>query len=281
MTTAPAPGATAPEATGSVTVDDVTIGFPTDTGEFIAVRDCSLDVNAGEFLSVVGPSGCGKSTMLFAIDGLYQASQGRILVNGEPVTRPRPDRAMVFQEFGLLPWRTVVDNVLFPLELSASPQKLSRSQRRDVAGRYLKLVGLDGFDGNYPHQLSGGMKQRVGIARAFATGAGILLMDEPFAAVDAQTRDIMGVELLRVWEAERKTVIFVTHSIEEAVFLGDRVVVMTAGPTKVKEIIDVDLGRPRPLDIRTTPRFAEIRQHVWDSLKAEVLKNPQFKDVEV
>lgn len=260
---------------GQVEVRNVTITFPTPRGPFTAVRGCELQVRAGEFLSVVGPSGCGKSTMLFAIDGLYQVAEGQILVDGEVVRQPRPDRAMVFQEFGLLPWRTISANVEFPLELRAR-KRMSKEERRGVADRYLKLVGLDGFHDRYPHQLSGGMKQRVGIARAFATGATVMLMDEPFAAVDAQTRDIMGLELLRVWREERKTVIFVTHSIEEAVYLSDRVAVMTASPTHVKEMIEVHLPRPRALELRGSPEFAELRERVWESLKAEVLKNPQF-----
>jgi NitT/TauT family transport system ATP-binding protein len=259
----------------------VAVSFPTEGGPFTAVRDASLTIRPSEFVAIVGPSGCGKSTMLFAIDGLYQPSDGQILINGQPISGPGPDRAMVFQEFGLLPWRTVLDNVEFPLELQASPLRLSRAQRRETAERYLKLVGLGDFGGRYPSQLSGGMKQRVGIARAFSTGASILLMDEPFAAVDAQTRDIMGLELLRVWTAERKTVLFVTHSIEEAVYLADRVVIMTAGPTRVKEIIDIPLERPRLLEVRGSAEFAELRQRVWETLKAEVMKNPQFGSVEL
>ena len=270
----------APE-TGQVDIRDVTITFPTAEGEFTAVRDASLSVRAGEFLAVVGPSGCGKSTMLFAIDGLYPVKSGQILVDGKAIDRPRPDRAMVFQEFGLLPWRTVASNVIFPLELKASPRKMSKEKRDEVADHYLKLVGLDGFGPRYPHQLSGGMKQRVCIARAFATGAEILLMDEPFAAVDAQTRDIMGLELLRIWGEERKTVVFVTHSIEEAVYLADRIAVMTAGPTRVKEIFEVGLKRPRLLEVRGSAEFAELRQAVWESLKAEVLKNPQFAGMQL
>ncbi len=266
----------APSRSGQVDVRAVRISFPTANGEFTAVKDASLEIRPNEFLAIVGPSGCGKSTMLFAIDGLYRPAAGSILVDGKPIDGPRPDRAMVFQEFGLLPWRTVYANVEFPLELRASPKKGGRKERRAEAERYLDLVGLGGFGDRYPHQLSGGMKQRVGIARAFATGAKILLMDEPFAAVDAQTRDIMGLELLRVWGEERKTVVFVTHSIEEAVYLADRVAVMTAGPTRVKEIIEIPLPRPRPLEIRGSPEFAELRQAVWESLKAEVMKNPQF-----
>ncbi len=268
-------------STGSdiVQVRGVSVGFPKQTGEtFVAVRDCDLTVRRGEFLSIVGPSGCGKSTLLFAIDGLYRPSEGEIQVAGTRVEGPRPDRAMVFQEFGLLPWRTVLSNIEFPLELAAAPRHDAK-ERRALAQRYLALVGLSGFEANYPDQISGGMKQRVGIARAFASGAEILLMDEPFAAVDAQTRDIMGLELLRIWEAERKTVVFVTHSIDEALYLSDRVAVMTAGPTRVKEIVDVPLGRPRSLDVRNLPAFAELRHRVWESLKAEVLKNPQFAGV--
>lgn len=267
------------QGTGQVDVRNVTVTFPTADGEFTAVRDATFSVRAGEFLAVVGPSGCGKSTMLFAIDGLYPVVSGQILVDGNVIDGPRPDRAMVFQEFGLLPWRTVASNVELPLELRATPRKMTKQKRSEIADHYLKLVGLDGFGPRYPHQLSGGMKQRVGIARAFATGAEILLMDEPFAAVDAQTRDIMGLELLRIWGAERKTIIFVTHSIEEAVYLADRVAVMTAGPTRVKEIFEIGLARPRPLEVRGSAEFAELRQRVWESLKAEVLKNPQFADV--
>ena len=269
------------QTSGQVDVRDVTITFPTADGEFTAVRDCNLSVRPGEFLAVVGPSGCGKSTMLFAIDGLYQVKTGQILVDGKAIDQPRPDRALVFQEFGLLPWRTVASNVEFPLELGATPRKMSREKRHEVSDHYLKLVGLDGFGKRYPHQLSGGMKQRVGIARAFASGAEILLMDEPFAAVDAQTRDIMGTELLRVWGEERKTIIFVTHSIEEAVYLADRVAVMTAGPTHVKEIFEIGLPRPRRLEVRGSAEFAELRNAVWESLKAEVLKNPQFANVKL
>lgn len=272
----------APPSASVVEVDHVTIAFPTDGGgAFVAVRECDLTVRRGEVLSIVGPSGCGKSTLLFAMDGLYQPTHGAIRVDGVRVDRPRPDRAMVFQEFGLLPWRTVLANVEFPLELAAATRKLKPAERRGVARQYLQLVGLDGFQDRYPHQLSGGMKQRVGIARAFACGAETLLMDEPFAAVDAQTRDIMGVELLRVWEQERKTIVFVTHSIDEAVYLGDRVAVMTASPTHVKEIVPVDLERPRPLEIRDTREFADLRHRVWQSLKAEVLKNPQFAGVKL
>ncbi len=268
-------------ATGAdiVQIRGVSVSFPKQSGDtFVAVRDCDLAVRRGEFLSIVGPSGCGKSTLLFAMDGLYRPIEGEITIGGLRVEGPRPDRAMVFQEFGLLPWRTVLSNIEFPLELAAAP-KHDRSERRAIAKRYLSLVGLTGFEGNYPDQISGGMKQRVGIARAFASGAEILLMDEPFAAVDAQTRDIMGVELLRIWEAERKTVVFVTHSIDEAIYLSDRVAVMTASPTRVKEIVDVPLGRPRPLEVRNAPEFVALRQRVWESLKAEVLKNPQFAGV--
>ena len=255
---------------GQVDVRDVTITFPTTDGEFTAVRDATLSVRAGEFLAVVGPSGCGKSTMLFAIDGLYPVKSGQILIDGKATDRPRPDRAMVFQEFGLLPWRTVASNVIFPLELKASPRKMTKEKRDEVADHYLKLVGLDGFGPRYPHQLSGGMKQRVGIARAFATGAEILLMDEPFAAVDAQTRDIMGLELLRIWGEERKTVIFVTHSIEEAVYLADRVVVFTQRPSRILEIVDIPLPHPRwqdPEEFRAQPEFVRLRLHIAKLLK--------------
>ena len=199
-------------------LEGVTVEYqqPASEGVFTALEDISLDVEAGEFITLVGPSGCGKSTLLLAIDGLIPVQNGKILINGKAVDGPGGNRAMVFQEFGLLPWRTVEENVKFGMELRKVPADFIPRK----TGQYIQLVGLEGFEKHYPHQLSGGMRQRVGIARALAVNPEILLMDEPFGALDAQTREEMGAELLRIWETERKTILFVTHSIEEAIFLG-------------------------------------------------------------
>jgi NitT/TauT family transport system ATP-binding protein len=251
-----------------IDLDQVEVAFPQpDGGRFIAVSAFDLKVETGEFVTIVGPSGCGKSTILSVVDGLIKPSGGRALIDGEPVTGPGSDRALVFQEFALLPWRTIESNIMLGLELQ---HKLSRAGIRDLVTHYIEMVGLQGFEHHYPHQLSGGMRQRVGIARALAVNPMILLMDEPFAALDAQTREIMSSELLRIWEQEKKTVLFVTHSIDEAVYLADRIVVLTGCPGHVKEIINVGLARPRSLAIKDEPDFVRLRRHIWDLLEEEV-----------
>jgi NitT/TauT family transport system ATP-binding protein len=231
-----------------------------------ALIDLNLAVSKGEFVSIVGPSGCGKSTFLNIVLGLIQPGSGKIQLNGTRITGPGQERAMVFQEFGLLPWRTVTANVELGLELKgvAAEQRLAR------ANELIKLVGLSGFERHYPHELSGGMKQRVGLARALATEPEVLLMDEPFAALDAQTRDLMQAELLQIWERTKKTVLFVTHSIEEAAYLSDRVIVMTARPGRTKDVIQIDLPRPRDYEMRLTPKFNEIKLRIWEVLKEEL-----------
>jgi len=232
---------------------------------FIALEGINLSINKGEFVTIVGPSGCGKSSLLLAMDGLISPAEGRLLVNGEEVQGPGPDRAMVFQEFGLLPWRTVMGNVRFGLELH-------RWQGGDLDERskqFIKLVGLEGFEAYHPHQLSGGMRQRVAIARALAVDPEILLMDEPFGALDAQTREDMGEELLKIWEQQKKTALFVTHSIDEAIFLGDTVVTMRKEPGRVKEVLNIDLPRPRPLEIKDTRQFTEYRGYIRSLFKEE------------
>jgi ABC-type nitrate/sulfonate/bicarbonate transport system ATPase subunit len=225
-----------------------------------------LAVQKGEFVCLLGPSGCGKSTTLMAIDGLVRPTAGEIRVGGQPVTGPGPDRAVVFQEFALMPWLTVLANVAFGMRLRGVPA----GERHTRAQHYIRLIGLQGFEKAYPHQLSGGMRQRVGIARALAVNPETLLMDEPFGALDAQTRELMGAELLRLWDKERKTVVFVTHSIDEAVYLGDRVVVMTARPGRVKKEMRIDLPRPRDLRVHSLPEFGAYRQSIWDLLEQEV-----------
>ena len=231
-----------------------------------ALNNFNLDVARGEFVSIVGPSGCGKSTFLNILLGLIEPDTGEMQLNGTRITGPSQERAMVFQEFGLLPWRTVTANVELGLELKGVPAE----QRLARANELIKLVGLSGFERHYPHELSGGMKQRVGLARALATEPEVLLMDEPFAALDAQTRDLMQAELLQIWERTQKTVLFVTHSIEEAAYLSDRVVVMTARPGRTKDILKIHLPRPRDYEMRLTPEFNEIKLRIWEVLKEEL-----------
>jgi NitT/TauT family transport system ATP-binding protein len=230
----------------------------------VALYNISLAIRKNEFVSLLGPSGCGKTTLIRIIAGLLPADCGEVLVNGQAVTVPGRDRCMVFQQFGLLPWRTVLSNVEFGLEIEGVP----KDERSAVAGQYLELVGLKGFEHYYPHQISGGMQQRVGIARALSKKPDILLMDEPFGAVDAQTREQLQEELLKIWSRTDTTVVFVTHSIDEALYLSDRVVVMQARPGRIKEEVSVDLPRPRwEGDVKADPRFAQLRSQLRESLR--------------
>ncbi|NRQ39233.1 ABC transporter ATP-binding protein [Nonomuraea sp. NN258] len=232
---------------------------------FTALSGIDLDVREGEFLTLVGPSGCGKSTLLDLIAGLTEPSAGEIRIGGAPIEGPGLDRGIVFQQYALFPWRTALANVEFGLEAKAVP----RRERAERARHYLDLVGLGGFEQRYPHELSGGMRQRVAIARSLAFDPDVLLMDEPFAALDAQTRESLQEELLRVWEKTGKTVVFITHGIDEAVYLGQRVAVMTSRPGRVKEVVAVDFDS-REGDLRAGPRFGEYRHHVWTLLRDEV-----------
>jgi len=233
--------------------------------QLVTLDDFNLDVLAGEIVCLLGPSGCGKTTVLRIISGLELATGGSVLVNGKQVTAAGPDRGLVFQEFALFPWRTVRKNIEFGLEVKG----VLEDERHRISSKYIDLVGLTGFEDAHPRELSGGMKQRVGIARALANEPAVLLMDEPFGSLDAQTRNLMQKELLRIWAATRKTIVFVTHSVDEAVFLGDRVVVMTARPGKVREIIAVDLPRPRE---RTSQDFIRVRGKVLAELDEEFEK---------
>ncbi len=247
---------------------DVSLTFrPKNREPVAALRELSLDVGKGEFVSIVGPSGCGKSTFLNILLGLLKPDTGSMQLNGTRITGPGQDRAMVFQEFGLLPWRTVLGNVELGLELKG----VEASVRRGRAQELIEMAGLAGFEAHYPHELSGGMKQRVGLARALATDPEVLLMDEPFAALDAQTRDLMQAELLQVWERTKKTVIFVTHSIEEAAYLSDRVVIMSARPGRTKTSIRINLPRPRDYEMRLSAKFNEIKAEIWNALKEELM----------
>lgn len=232
-----------------------------------ALGGVDLTIRDNEFLTVLGPSGCGKTTMLKMVAGLQSWDSGEITIDGTPVRGPGPDRSMVFQNFALLPWATVLDNVAFGLKVKGVP----KGERSERARELVAMVGLKGFEAKRPGELSGGMQQRVGIARALAVEPQILLMDEPFGAVDEQTRRLLQEELLTIWEAHRLTVVFITHSMEEAVLLGDRVVLMSARPGQIAEIVDVPLERPRSSDIGSLERsgdYVEITAYLWDRLRS-------------
>ena len=245
---------------------DISMVFSRRRRQVEALRDVSLRVEAGQFVSIVGASGCGKTTLLRIVDGLATPTSGEILVNGQPVTGPGPDRGFVFQQDALFPWRTVIDNVVFGLEVQGK-RKRDTHERADGL---IRLVGLSGFEHLFPHELSGGMRQRANLARALTIDPDVLLMDEPFAALDAQTREIMQSELLRIWRSNRKTVLFVTHQIDEAIYLSDKVIVMTSRPGRIKAVIDVDILRPRELSIKRTPRFLELMDEIWKMIEEEV-----------
>ncbi|MBI2371531.1 MAG: ABC transporter ATP-binding protein [Deltaproteobacteria bacterium] len=259
----------------AITAREVTKVYRARGAATTAVQDFSITVGEGEFLSLIGPSGCGKSTFLRMVAGLIRPTAGEIRIRGELEEggrerswRDRPLTAMVFQEYALFPWRTVIENVGFGLEMRDMP----RQEREALAARYIEKVGLRRFSGYYPYQLSGGMKQRVGIARAFCNNPEIMLMDEPFGALDAQTRTVLQQELLRIWEEEKKTVLYVTHAIDEAVLLSDRVIVMTAQPGTLKAVVAIDFGRPRDLKLKTSSRFAELEYMIWQLLEEEVTR---------
>jgi NitT/TauT family transport system ATP-binding protein len=246
-------------------------GGPSD--RFTALEDITLDVRPGEFLTLVGPSGCGKSTLLDLLGGLTAPTSGRILLDGRPIEGPARDRGIVFQQYALFPWRTAAQNVEFGLDIAG----LKARQRREIARHYLDLVGLTAFADRYPHELSGGMKQRVAIARSLAYDPEVLLMDEPFAALDAQTRETLQGELLRIWRATGKTIIFITHGIDEAVVLGQRVAVMTSRPGRIKHVVEIpEALRNETEDVRSLPEFGPVRHEVWSLLREEVLKAQQL-----
>jgi NitT/TauT family transport system ATP-binding protein len=236
------------------------------------LRSISADVGRGEFVSIVGPSGCGKTTFLRIVGGLEKANGGEVRLDGRVLDGPGSDRGFVFQQDNLLPWRTILANTEIGPEIGG----YRNAEQRAKTMRLLKLVGLAGFENYYPRQLSGGMRQRVNLARALAVDPDLLLMDEPFSALDAQTREIMQTELLRIWEEGRKTVLFVTHQIDEAVYLSDRIFVFARRPGRINEIVKVDLPRPRPLSMKRTPEFVAYVDHIWklieDDVRASVLE---------
>ena len=238
-----------------------------DGQEVEALAGIHLDVEEGEFFSIVGPSGCGKSTLLYIVGGFVQPSEGKILVDGKAVTSPGVDRGIVFQEFALFPWKTVLQNIVYGLE----QRKMSQEERLTIAHRYVELTGLRGMENLYPKELSGGMKQRVAIARTLAYDPDILLMDEPFGSLDAQTRVFMQDELLKIWEETRKTVLFVTHSIEEAVHLSDRVAIFSRRPGRIREIIPIDIPRPRIRQEEVSQKqYIKLVNHLWKAVEREV-----------
>lgn len=249
-------------------IDQVGKVFNSKGGEMVALDQTSFKVKDGEFITILGPSGCGKSTILRIVAGLEEPSSGHVYLDGHKVKGPGPDRGMVFQSYTLYPWLNVEDNIAFGLKLKGSSQK----QCKEVAQHYLELIGLNGFEKHYPIQLSGGMKQRVAIARALANDPEILLMDEPFGALDAQTRSIMQEILLKAWEESKKTILFITHDVEESIFLADSVYVMTARPGRLKENIPVNLPRPRDYSIKNSPEFLGFKTRLLDIIREETLK---------
>lgn len=252
----------------AVEARDVTVTYDRlrEKDTLIALKGFSIDVAQGEFMAVVGPSGCGKSTFLNVVAGLTFPAEGSVEVMGKPVTRPETDRAVVFQDYALMPWRTTEQNVRFGLEL----QRRVDSSTGDLVKHYIKLVGLQGFEKAYPRELSGGMRQRVGLARALVTEPRLLLMDEPFAAVDAMTREIMQDELARIVADTGQAIIFITHSVDEAITLADRIAVVTNRPGCIREVLTVDIPRPRGRESRNLVEFQELRDHIWSLLSADL-----------
>lgn len=252
-----------------IEIRNVNMYFDTRNGKVTALRDVNLQIKKNEFVTVVGPSGCGKSTLLNIIAGLLTPCEGEVLVDGTQVTGPGNDRGVVFQQYALFPWMTCIKNVEYGLKF----RNVAKAERREIAEKYLELVGLQDFCDAYPKELSGGMKQRVAIARAYAAEPKVLLLDEPFGALDAQTRAQLQENLLKTWETERKTCFFITHDVEEAILLGQRVVMMSARPGHIKEIMDVDLGYPRNQETKLSERYNTLKNTLWAKVYKEYLEN--------
>ena len=246
-----------------VQVRDLQLIRNTKSGDLLVLDGVTFDVQEGEFVGIVGPSGCGKTTLLKVIDGLLRRTAGSIRIAGHDVDKPQEDRAFVFQHDSLFPWRTVLKNISLGLEV----RKFDRTTKNETARDLARLVGLAGFEDHYPHQLSGGMRQRVNVARALAVDPQVLLMDEPFSSLDAQTREVMQEELLRIWASRRKTVLFVTHQIDEAAYLADRVIVLSARPGSVRADIPIEISRPRTLEMKRTPEFITVVDRIWREIE--------------
>ncbi len=247
--------------------EGVSVDFPTASGRLRVVDDVSYGIGDGEFVSVIGPSGCGKTTMLNLVAGFLKPTAGAVLLDGKPVAAPGPDRGMIFQEYGVFPWLTVRQNIAFGLNLRAS--RVPEAERSGICERYMRLMGLTDFADAWPKTLSGGMRQRLAIARAYAVRPEFLLMDEPFGALDAQTRSAMQDLLIEVLHTEGKTVMLITHSVEEAVYLSDRIVVMTARPARIREVVDVPFAHPREESLHNTHEFGELRSHIRELVMKE------------
>ncbi len=258
-----------------VTVRRLSKVYEDRAGRSIPVlQDIDLDIPDGEFLCIVGPSGCGKTTLIRIIDGLVSPSAGDVFIDGKGVSEPGADRAFVFQADLLYPWRTVLDNIAFGLEIRGVP----RAERHARARALAEMVGLARFESHYPHELSGGMRQRANLARALMVDPAILLMDEPFASLDAQTREVMQLELLKIWTAAKKTVVFITHQIDEAVYLADRVIVFSARPTTIKAEIPIEIPRPRNLAVKRTPQFVAYVDKIWGLMEADIMRAMELEE---
>ena len=249
-------------------IDNVKKVYSTRNGEMTALNGVNLEIKENEFICVVGPSGCGKSTLLNIIAGLDTPSSGAVYMDDKKIEGTGTERGVVFQQYALFPWMTVLKNVMFGLKL----QGKSDAQAKEIAMKYIKAVQLEDFVNHYPKELSGGMKQRVAIARAYAVNPEVLLMDEPFGALDAQTRTQLQTELLKTWENERKTCFFITHEVDEAIILAQRVIIMSARPGRIKEIVDIDIPYPRDQETKMSPRFMELKNHIWSQVYQEYLE---------
>jgi NitT/TauT family transport system ATP-binding protein len=263
-----------------ITFDRVSIGFETKSGHLNVVNDVTFDIRDREFVSIIGPSGCGKTTIMNVIAGFLRPSSGTVLLDGKPIKGPGPDRGVIFQEYGVFPWLSVKDNIAFGLGLAAN--RVSAAEREEICQRYMRLMGLADFADAWPHTISGGMRQRLALARAYAVKPQFLLMDEPFGALDAQTRSAMQDLLLKVLEAEGKTVVLITHSVEEALYLSSRILIMTARPTRIREIVTVPFAYPRNESLHESPEFGELRSHiracVMEEYAAQAQQRAAFAD---
>ena len=249
-------------------IDNVVKEYVGNKGKTVALNGVSLDIKENEFICVVGPSGCGKSTLLNIIAGLLEPTSGAVYLDGKKIEGTGVERGVVFQGYALFPWRTVLKNVMFGLEMKRMP----KAQAEEIAKKYIKAVGLEGFEHAYPKELSGGMRQRVAIARAYAADPEVLLLDEPFGALDAQTRVQLQSELLNTWEHEKKTCFFITHDVDEAIILAQRVIIMSARPGRIKKIVDIDIPYPRTQATKTDPRFLELKTEIWNEVYQEFLE---------
>ena len=249
-------------------IDNVVKEYVGNKGKTVALNGVSLDIKENEFICVVGPSGCGKSTLLNIIAGLLEPTSGAVYLDGKKIEGTGVERGVVFQGYALFPWRTVLKNVMFGLEMKRMP----KDQAEQIARKYIKSVGLEGFEHAYPKELSGGMRQRVAIARAYAADPEVLLLDEPFGALDAQTRVQLQSELLNTWEHEKKTCFFITHDVDEAIILAQRVIIMSARPGRIKKIVDIDIPYPRTQATKTDPRFLELKTEIWNEVYQEFLE---------